>query len=124
MKLVLQPEGSSQCGQACIAMIAGVSLKRAIEAVGHEHGTNTGEVVSALRTLGICCNDKLVRLSRRRPNIPQKAIVHICRSGVVTERRRPQSHWMVSLDGKILDPGGRYPHGFEHWKITSYLEIQ
>jgi hypothetical protein len=124
MKLVLQPEGSDLCGQACVAMVAAVSLRRAIEATGHEHATTTGDVVGALETLGIECHGKLVRLSRKRPNIPTRAMVHICRSEVISERRRAASHWMVSWDGKIFDPGGRYPQGFEKWKITSFLEIK
>ena len=124
MKLILQPEGSHLCGQACIAMAASVSLKRAIEAVGHERGTNTRDVVAAFAALGIGCSSRLVRISRKRPTLPARAIVVIHRPAVEYERRNPHWHWMLTWDGKIYDPGGRWPEGYVQWKMTSYLEIR
>lgn len=119
MKIVLQPEGSEQCGQACVAMAAGVSLKRAIKAVGHSRGTDTKDLVFALHKLGVVCASRLVRISRKRPNIPPRALVHIN----VVHEQRDDSHWMLNWDGKIIDPGGRYPDGYQKWRIMSYLEI-
>lgn len=123
MKLILQPEGSHLCGQACIAMAAGVSLKRAVESVGHKRGTHTKDVIAALGALGVECSPRLVRISRKRPNLPARAIVAIHRPAVENERRSSIWHWMLTWDGKILDPGGRWPEGYEHWTITSFLEI-
>ena len=45
MDLILQPVGSNMCGQACIAMIAGISIEEAVKAVGHRHSTKTREIV-------------------------------------------------------------------------------
>lgn len=122
MTIVRQPEDSVQCGQACVAMVASVSLKRAIEAVGHGRSTHTRDLIRGLRALGVYCGDKLIRISRCRPHFPPHAIIAIHRPAVRGERRAA-GHWMVSWNGKIIDPADRYPDGFANWKITSYLEI-
>jgi hypothetical protein len=100
-----------------------VSLARAIEAVGHERarGTYTREVVQGLRALGLSCADRLRRTSIRKPILPRRAILHIQRYGDAL--RKPQAHWMLWRDGRVHDPGGRWPEGYDNWRITSYLEI-
>jgi hypothetical protein len=124
MKLILQPDDSELCGQACVAMAAGVSLKRAISAIGHKGDTSTADVVFGLRSFGLTCADKLVRISRKRPMPSARAMIVIHRPAVEHERRNPKWHWMLSWDGKIYDPGGRWPEGYDKWQITSYLEIR
>lgn len=122
MKLILQPEGSALCGQACVAMAAGVSLERAIDAVGHEGGTGTKEVVEALRDLGVCCADRLRRISRRRPSWPKRGLIAIGRPATEHGHKERQ-HWMLVWDGVIYDPGGSWPNGYKDWRMSSYLEI-
>lgn len=122
--LVVQPDGSSLCGQACVAMAAGVSLDRAVEAVGHikERGTHTHEVVKALRLLGVPCASKMKRLGKVKPVMPKRGFLHINRPE--GNKRNAKFHWMLIWDGKIFDPGNRWPEGYNGWRITSYLEIQ
>lgn len=121
-RLIVQPAGSELCGQTCVAMAAGVSLKKAISVIGHEGGTVTWEIIEALRELGIECADKLRRISRKRPNLPPRAMV-VIHQPKVAGKCRERSHWMLHYDGQMLDPGGRWPEGYENWRITSYLEI-
>ena len=123
MKLIVQPEGSYLCGQACVAMAGGVSLQRASSVIGHERATSTKDVRDALRELGLECADKLVRVSRARPQLPERAIVVIHRPAVPGERSA-HWHWMLSWHGKMYDPGDRWPAGYDKWRITSYLEIK
>ncbi len=128
MRLVRQPEGSALCGQCCVAMVAGVSLRRAIAAVGvefTERGTETRQIVAGLRALGVRCSGRLRRVSRARPVLPARCLVAIIqyRPDADGERQPTRSHWMVSWDGQIYDPGERWPEGFAGWKITTYLEI-
>lgn len=123
MKLVAQPQGSSLCGQCCVAMAAGVSLTRAKEIIGHDSGTTTREVITALRALGLNCADRMVRPSRQRPNLPARAILAIHRPKNPDEKRLAKWHWMLTWDGVIYDPDNRWPDGYQNWKITSYLEI-
>lgn len=116
-RVIRQPEGSSLCGQACVAMAAGVSLDRAIKVVGHEGGTTTAEVREALRDLGVGCADKLRRISRQRPHPPKRAVLAV--KGI----RNWRWHWVLTWDGEIYDPAGYNLSDYKHWKITSYLEI-
>ena len=122
MKLVLQPPDSWQCGQACVAMAAGVSLKRAVETIGHDEDTTTREVVRALRQLGVSCESKLKRISRIKPTLPKRALVVIHRPKDEGGRKE-KWHWMLAWDGQIFDPGGRWPEGYSNWRLTSCLEI-
>jgi hypothetical protein len=116
MRLVRQPNGSSLCGQCCVAMVANVTLKEACAAVGHEkkRGTTTPEIVAALRKLGVHCADRLKRTAKHR-TIPRRAII-------ATYSKRGSGHWMLAWDGEVFDPEGCYPN-YEGWGITSYLEI-
>ena len=118
VRLVRQPEGSSLCGQACVAMVAGVSLDRAIKATGHSRrgGTHTWEIVEALRKLGIRCSERCRRLSRNRPDYPQKAIL------VVRKNGRGLYHWVYYEAGVHYDPEDRWPR-YDGWRVTSYLEV-
>lgn len=113
---ILQPPGSNLCGQACVAMAAGVSLARAIAVIGHRSGTHTHEVRRALLTLGLKPAERLKRVSRTKPALPRRGIVAIGKG-------RKYAHWMLTWNGRIFDPGGRWPEGYNGWRITSVLEI-
>lgn len=127
MKLIRQPEGSSLCGQACIAMIAGVTLDEAIAACKpHPRGggTTTPEVVAALRKFGVRCADKRCRrVSRLLPALPPRALVSIARYDTQEGKRvSSRYHWMVTWDGVMYDPEDLWPK-YSGWRITSYLEV-
>jgi len=104
------------CGQACIAMIAEVSLDEACTAVGHGHSTTTKDIVQGLRRLGLSCTDRLVRV--RHNQIPPYCIV-----------KQPwfessNWHWIVVWNEKLLDPDAapeRPPAAGR--PFTSYLPI-
>jgi hypothetical protein len=123
MKLILQPENSALCGQVCVAMAAGVSVKKAIDVIGHEFGTTTADVRDALRGLGIEVADRLRTIGKRKGVIPKRAILCISRKGNKREGRKERGHWMLAWDGEIYDPGGMWPEGYQNWRIVSYLEI-
>lgn len=123
--LIRQPEGSALCGQACVAMVAGVSLERAIGVVGHQRGTHTRDIVRGLRCLKVVSSGKLRRISRARPVIPNRAIVAIVYYAMRPDGTRGQryAHWLLSWDGVIYDPGEAWPERYVGWTMTSYLEI-
>jgi len=125
MKLVRQPDGSSLCGQSCVAMAAGVSLKRAVAAVGHSRigGTHTREIVAALRALGVECADRCRKVSRKRPVLPQRGMVVIHQPKGEHGVSYHRWHWILTWDGQIYDPAGLWPDRYTDWRITSYLEI-
>jgi len=117
MKLIRQPEGSSLCGQACVATIAGVSLAESIAAFGTKGKTGTKQVVKALQSLGIKCGDRLVKLTKenRKPHV---CIVKLHFDGYKF------THWTVYNKGLYLDPDfgtlKEYPSGVRE---TSYLPV-
>jgi hypothetical protein len=105
-------------------MAAGVSLDRAIEVVGHSRGTYAKDVARALRALGVPCADRLHVLSRTKPILPRRGMLH-----VGPKKKDSTGHWILIWDGVLYDPGGRwseenkFPEEYAHWRIKSYLEI-
>jgi hypothetical protein len=125
---IQQPEGSSLCGQTCVAMIAGITLEESIEAFGGKRGaTRTTDLVNALRKLGINCGDPpLVRIKGQL--YPDTCIVKLHFND------RKNTHWTVWHKGKFYDPeahlmvhlelldGNEY-HPVLGVRQTSYLPI-
>jgi len=123
-RLVKQPEGTGMCGHCCIAMASKTPLKRVIELIPDtQEGTTAKQVATVLRHLGVNCADRLKRVSKNKPVWPPRALLSIHRPKEDTVGRKEIGHWMLAWDGKILDPSGRWPEGYEKWKITSFLEI-
>jgi hypothetical protein len=94
IKLVRQPLDSNQCGQACVATICGITFNEALMLFRQKGRTTTKQVVTALRSMGIVCGD---RLRRGFPHSGGSAILKfICPEGA--------SHWVVWHLGRCLDP--------------------
>lgn len=123
MKHIRQPEGSSLCGQCCVAMAAGVSLDRSIEVIGHSKGTWTPEIVRALRKFGVVCEEKCRRVSLKS-SIPERAMLSIKVAG-----SKGGIHWALVWDGLFYDPGRPEPSLTPllsyppNSRIVSFLEI-
>lgn len=115
LRLVMQNTPQT-CGQACIAMLAGVSLEEAI-AVMHTSGpTSIGQLIQALDHYGITHGGKNTRLSKKNPELPETA--------VLTVHFPEYSHWVVYHKGKYYDPefglaDTCHPDG----RVTSFLRI-
>lgn len=110
-------------------MAAGVSLKEAIEAVGHNktRGTYSREIVAALEKLGVPHEKKFRRLPKNKPVLPRRAIIGISqwkpdKHGTLRMR---QCHVMLTWDGQIMDPSDGWPDLYKErgWCITSYLRL-
>ena len=111
---LLQPPGSSLCGQTAVAMILGVPLEEGVELVGHRGGTS-------LRELEIALGKRGVRLWDRVPGPPPTngQGLHLCRA----RWPRGGGHWIVLEGGRWLDPAGtyRWPPG---GRIVSSWEVR
>ena len=120
IELVRQPADAGLCGQACVAMIAGVSLQAAITAVGHarRNGSNTRELAAGLQRLGVRTAGN--RLRALRGQLPERALIALRRNG---ERNPYKFHWMLQWDGAVYDPDDLWPGFYSDWRITSYLRI-
>jgi hypothetical protein len=125
IKWLQQPEGSSLCGQTCVAMIAGITLEESIAAFGGKRsGTRTKDLVAALRKLGIDCGDPpLARIKYQC--YPDTCIVKLHFDN------KTHTHWTLWHNGRYYDPDftgqytlncykGKYPEGV---RATSYLPI-
>ena len=119
MKILLQPEGSSLCGQACVAMLAGITLEESIKVFGSRAGTSTKQVVEALRSLGVKCADGLTRITKSRGKSEACMVVQHFDGAKHT-------HWVVYLNGLYYDPsiGIIFPGYPDFVRETSFLEIK
>lgn len=116
MTFMLQPEGSSLCGQTCVAMVADIPLEQSVSVFGKRGCTTTKDVVNALRKIGFNCGDKLL-LSKTN----KKPDFCMC---VLHYESLNQTHWSVWDGQQYVDPAygilPDYPEGF---RVTSYLPI-
>jgi hypothetical protein len=121
MKHVRQPQGSSLCGQACIAMLLRCSLIEACSIVRRSGGTKTEDLARALRKRGFPVND---RLSPWRGALPERAVLKVRFQG------RARFHWVLAHKGLVFDPMKYRPHPFSPslWRrrsgrVTAYLAV-
>jgi hypothetical protein len=122
LRLVRQPVGSKQCGQACMAMICGLKLKEVVEEMG-TGGTRTKHLVRFLRAHGFWCESKLQRVSSR-----WKLYLHIREAYAAVVKitwEKNRSHWVVLHKGRVYDPIARDRKAVYQFpgKATSYLAV-
>lgn len=91
---IKQPPGSDCCGQACVAMLAGITLDESIAMFGKKGGTTTKDVVAVLTRLGIGCADRLVR----------KKPAGTCIVSVLAKSDKTYRHWVLYHNGVYFDP--------------------
>jgi|GEM_PF-3231900 len=114
------------CGQCCVAMLTGSSLKRVLYIVGHDHGTKTKELALAIRLLGFDCRDRLRHVKHVVKHLykTDRALVKL------TIKHSSSWHWVAWIENKIYDPSKSYPVSLfssidnERIRPTSYLEIE
>ncbi len=113
---------SEGCGQACVAMILGVSFDEACALVGHPHRTRTKELRAVLTAHGY---DSPLRMRRLRSgeDWPDLALARI--------RDGTRIHWVVLAFGAMFDPayGWSKSNPVRSWpdqgpdRITSVLPL-
>lgn len=116
-KHVQQPTGSNLCGQCCVAMIKGCSVKELTKTMGSGK-TRTSHICNGLGVK----KQKLKRISSKYT--PKNAIYRIVwKSG--------NAHWVLKVGSMIHDPLNFMPISYleyNEWlknrgRITSYLEL-
>ncbi len=123
MEIVRQPPKSNQCGQACIAMLAGVTLERAVEVVGTSGKTRTRDIVPALATFGFFTEPKrTTHRSREWNDLPSALLILHVTNG-------HSRHWIIYDGRKFYDPAAgvfRKPPKYlveKGGRPTSYLTV-
>lgn len=111
---LLQPPGSSLCGQTAVAMILGISLEKAVELVGHRNGTAREELEAALRKRGVRLWDRTLG-----PPPTNGRGLYLCS----VRWPRGGGHWIVLDGGRWLDPDPsyRWPPG---GRIVAHYEVR
>jgi hypothetical protein len=125
LKHVLQPGDTGICGQACVAIIAGVSLHEAVVACGvsttqesDTGGTMVADLARGLRKLGV-----QVGKPRRFPKPVRGRAFMLPRFALagIADGKTSWGHWVViAPDGFIYDPGIDVPlpwHIYEDFVI-------
>jgi hypothetical protein len=116
MELVEQPPGSYKCTQACVAMVAGVSLKQSIKAFGLEHATNLYALRNALKKLGFDSAEKYYCFGKKPKRLPSTCILRL------VWPKRKVGHCVVWHDGQVYDPGYGI-HDFEELLLGGKVSI-
>ena len=115
----------TDCGIACVAMIAGVPYHRAFDALGFTKSmpnffTDTDGVRIVLEEFGLRVAPRMLRIPNNR-----KDYVRIGSSGILASamRKNGVNHWLVydHLRDRILDP--RDPPYSDRLRLTSILKV-
>ena len=134
MKHLRQPEGSSCCGQTCVAMVTGKSLYNVTSVFG-DHGTHYTTLRSAIVSVG---GWKYglgpIILARGKNGIPRRG-TYIAKA--IWSRKPHASHFIVVHHGRVYDPGWDTPVKLDDWLavqrqrytspnfyLTSWVEVQ
>ena len=125
MRLIRQPKNSQQCGQACVAMIAGVSLSHSLQVFGWNGCTSVKRMVKALTAYNISLPKHQLTRMGRNTVLPNNCILKLRWTDY---KGIQQSHWVVKHGKDIYDPGrgGRNPiyNPLVKPRFTSYLEYE
>ena len=104
------------CGQACVAMIAGVSVEDVIRVMNNnDKSTGKKDIERALEHYGIRQAKTMTKADNRTP-LPPVCILKVLLPGY--------SHWILYAHGKYYDPEfGLSDELYSKAKIQSYLEL-
>ena len=103
------------CGQACVAMIADVSVDEVIRVMDNDRATGKKDIEKALEYFGIAQAKTMTKADKSTPLPP------VCILKVLLPR---YSHWVLYCHGKYYDPEfGLTDELYCRAKIQSYLEL-
>ena len=106
------------CGQACIAMIAGVSFMTVVKKMNKTGKTTTRDIRKGLSYFKIKASEKRERISKKT-KLPKLCMVFI------QSKDRKQKHWVVYRDGIFWDPAFNIKGiTFDDADATSFLEVK
>ena len=117
INLIIQP-GDGLCGQACIAMLAGVTIADVITVMDCREWQGTmGRLISALNYYGIEHSNII--------NYPGEGdTVVLPKCAILMEKMGRFSHYLLYFDGKFYDPNLGIMEEYDMTKLVGYLEIK
>ena len=103
------------CGQACVAMIANISVDDVIRVMNNDQATGKKDIERALDHYGIRQAKTMTKVDNDTPLPP------VCILKVLLPR---YSHWVLFYHGKYYDPEFGLMDGlYCKAKIQAYLEL-
>lgn len=116
MEVIIQPE-DGLCGQACVAMLAGVTIAEVISVMDcREWQATMGRVISALNYYGIDHTDIINYTEGKEVVLPKCCIM--------MEKMGRFCHYLVHFDGKFYDSNLGLLEEYDMSKLLGYLEIK
>ncbi|MCR5720284.1 MAG: hypothetical protein K6F84_06930 [Lachnospiraceae bacterium] len=116
MEVIMQPE-DGLCGQACVAMLAGVTIAEVISVMDcREWQATMGMMLSALNYYGIDHSDVIIYTEGRDATLPKCCIL--------MEKMGRYCHYLVHFDGKFYDSNLGVLEDYDMGKLLGYLEIK
>ena len=116
MEVILQKQ-DGLCGQACVAMLAGISIAEVSAAMDcREWQATMGRMISALNYFGIDHSDIIMYTEGRPASLPKCCIM--------MEKMGRFCHYLVHFDGKFYDPNLGVMEEYDMSKLLGYLEIK
>ncbi len=105
------------CGQACVAMLAGVTIAEVISVMDcREWQATMGRVISALNYYGIDHNDIIMYTEGQDAVLPKCCIM--------MEKMGLYCHYLVHYDGKFYDSNLGILSEYDMSKLLGYLEVK
>jgi len=115
MKVIIQPE-DGLCGQACVAMLADVTIAEVVSVMDcREWQATMGHVISALNYYGIDHNNVIIYTQGKPAVLPKCCIM--------MEKMGRFCHYLVYYDGKYYDSNLGVLEEYDISKLQGYLEI-
>lgn len=109
-----QPE-DGECGQTCLAMLAGISVEEVIKIMkSTKWQASISKVLETLDYFGFSYK-KPVYTHGRKPEFPKCCIIN--------SRGTEKSHLLVYFDGIFYDPTYGVTSDYQYENIISYIEI-
>ena len=114
---VIRQDHDGLCGQACVAMLAGITIAEVIAIMDcREWQATMGRMISALNYFGIDHSDIIIYTEGRQTVLPKCCIM--------MERMGRYCHYLVYYNGKYYDPNFGVMEEYDQSKLLGYLEIK
>lgn len=116
MSVIIQPE-DGLCGQTCVAMLAGVTIKDVGTVMDcREWQATMGHMISALNYYGIAHSDIITFTQGKEVVLPKCCIM--------MEKLGRFCHYLVHYDGKYYDSNLGVVQEYDMSKLLGYLEVK
>jgi len=116
VNVIIQQE-DGLCGQACVAMLAGITIEDVNQVMGCGVWEATmGRMISALNYYGIDHSDIIIYTKGRDITLPKCCIM--------MERMGRFCHYLIHFDGKYYDSNLGVFDEYDLSKLLGYLEIK